>query len=134
MDEERLPGCADGDYHVVLDPEDPNFDRAVLARYDAALGPRPNNLWSYCRKCEQGFRWSVLSQQWRPWPGGLGLLPHYTDEELDELAMAIVRRMDELGNVVPIAQATGTRREINYKLVILNSLLTSVAECRHHLA
>lgn len=125
--------CHDGTPHKVAEPGDPAYDRSVLARYDEAAGPRPNTLWSYCVKCQLGFRWSVHDQQWRPWPGGLALLPHLSDEELDELLVAIIRRMDELGQHIGLAQNTATRSELHYKLRILMSLSTAVAEARYAL-
>jgi hypothetical protein len=125
--------CHDGTPHQVVDPEDPSYDQSVLGRYDEAAGPRPNMLWSYCAKCQLGFRWSVHDQQWRPWPGGLSLLPHLSDEELDELLVAVIRRMDELGQVVGMAQNTASRTELHYKLRILMSLSTAVAEARYGL-
>lgn len=122
--------CHDGTPHQVVDPEDPAYDRSVLARYDE---PRPNMLWSYCSKCGLGFRWSVHDQQWRPWPGGLGQLPHLSDEELDELLVAIGIRMDMLARPVPIASNPESRAELHYKLRILMSLSTAVAETRYGL-
>jgi hypothetical protein len=125
--------CRDGTPHQVVDPEDPSYDPTPLTRYDETAGPRPNMLWSYCAKCGLGFRWSVHDQQWRPWPGGLALLPHLMDEELDELHTAVIRRMQELSQVLPVSQATGTRSEVHYKLRILMSLSTAVAEARYGL-
>lgn len=125
--------CHDGTPHQVVDPEDPSYDHSVLRRYDDTAGPRPNMLWSYCAKCQLGFRWSVHDQQWRPWPGGLSLLPHLNDEELDELLVAVIRRMDELGQHIGLAQNTATRSELHYKLRILMSLSTAIAEARYGL-
>lgn len=125
--------CHDGTPHQVAEPGDPAYDHSVLGRYDETAGPRPNTLWSYCAKCQLGFRWSVHDQQWRPWPGGLALLPHLTDEELDELLVAVLRRMDELGQIIGLAQNTATRSELHYKLRILMSLNTAIAEARYGL-
>ena len=47
--------------------------------------------------------------------------------------MAVIRRMQELSQVVPMAQAIGTRSEVHYKLRILMSLNTAIAEARYHL-
>ncbi len=126
--------CDFGGAHDIVSPEDDaRYDPGMLARYDGAYGSRPNILWSYCAHCDQAFRWSVGDQQWRPWPGGLGLLPHLSDEELDELHTAVVIRMHQLGSIVPIAQATETRSEINYKLRILQSVDTAIQEARYQL-
>lgn len=125
--------CDDGNEHDIVNPEEERYNPTRLLRYNESYGPRPNILWTYCAKCGQGFRWSVPDQQWRPWPGGLALLPHMSDEELDELAVAVVRRMDELGKPVQVASATGTRAELHYKLRILSSLRTAVQEARYQL-
>lgn len=126
--------CTDGAPHDIVDPDDrERYDPSVLARYDETAGPRPNMLWSYCSRCAQGFRWSLSDQQWRPWPSGLSLLPHLDDEELDELHVAILRRKDELGGVVPLAQSPETRAELHYKARILQSLDTAVQEARYAL-
>lgn len=126
--------CEDGAEHDIVDPDNRElYDPSVLARYDATAGPRPNVLWSYCAKCSRAFRWSVSDQQWRPWPGGLSLLPHLSDEELDELHVAVVRRTQELGGVIAVASNPATRAEINYKLGILHSLDTAVQEARYGL-
>lgn len=126
--------CRDGGEHEIVSPEDDDrYDIGKFARYNDTAGPRPNILWSHCANCDQLFRWSVSDQQWRLWPGGLSLLPHLSDEELDELHTAVILRMQQLGAVVPVAQATGTRSEINYKLRILQSLDTAIQEARYQL-
>ncbi len=122
--------CATGGEHDIVDPESTTYDPSILARYD---GPRPNRLWTYCSKCSQGYRWSVHDQQWRPWPGGLAMLPYLTDEELDELLVAVIRRTQELSQMLPMAWATGSKAELHYKLRILQSLQTAVAEARYGL-
>jgi hypothetical protein len=126
--------CTDGTPHDIVDPDDrTRYDRAVLSRYDETAGPRPNLLWSWCARCSQCFRWSVSDQEWRPWPGGLALLPHLNDEELDELHVAIRLRMEQLGRWVPVATNPSSRAEVNYKLRILQSLDTAVQEARYGL-
>lgn len=131
-----MKSCREGGEHEVVSAsvEDrERYDPTVLGQHDQWAGPRPNQLWGYCLKCLEGMRWSVGDQEWRPWPGGLALLPHLTDEELDELRDAVVRRCQELARVGQIAQGEGTREELAYKLRILMSLHTAVQEARYQL-
>lgn len=117
----------------IVTPDDPRYDPSILEQWDEYAGPRPNQLWGHCADCPQGFRWSVSEQKWRPWPGGLSLLPHLSDEELDELHDALVLRRQQLEGVVPKAQNPHTRSEVHYKVRILWSLETAVAEARYRL-
>lgn len=123
---------ADG-HGEIITPEDPRYDPSILGQWDEHAGPRPNQLWGYCANCQQGFRWSVSEQQWRPWPGGLSLLPHLSGEELDELHDALVLRRQQLEAIVPVAQNPQSRHEVNYKVRMLWSLQTAVAEARYRL-
>lgn len=110
------------------------YDPSVLARYDPAfhVGREPA-LWGYCADCELAFRWSVSFQQWRPWPGGMALLPHLTDEELDALHMAITAYGRELASVGVMSQNDSTTMQMIHVLGLLSSLDTAVQEARHGL-
>jgi hypothetical protein len=131
-----MSDCTDGgkEHGEVLTPAHEGYNPDVLGIVNALDGPRPDpDLWGYCGDCRQGFRWSVSDQQWRPWPGGLGMLPHLQDEELEELYVAVVVRRQELAAVLEVSQNPETDQQLNYKIRILRSLETALSEARYQL-
>ncbi len=126
--------CIDGKNHseVITASDDPGrYKPEVFEAY--GFTPPNGHQWGYCVDCEQPFRWSVPKFQWRPWPGGLAQLPHYTEEELEVLQADLERAGKELDGMLELAQSDGMTRELRYQRQLHHSLVTSVAEAQFSL-
>ena len=61
-------------------------------------------------------------------------LPHLTDEELEQLEMAVGVRIQHMQAIVETAQAPKIKQDAQRALVINNSLRTAIAETRMSIA
>lgn len=126
--------CIEGKEHgevITADDDEGRWDPEVFAEY--RLLPPNKHQWGYCMDCRQPFRWSVIDQRWRAWPGGLAALPLYTDEELEVLESAVLGQAAQMDAALENSQSEGMRAELAYRRALLNSLSTSVAEARYSL-
>jgi hypothetical protein len=117
--------CVGGKEHgeVLTAADNPGeFDATVFG--DEA--PPVDYQYGYCRDCKQTMRWSVVSQRWVDWPGPLGSLPPLDDEELETLALVTQIYKDAMPDVMFPA----TRRAVGRRVLVLQSLLTAIAETR----
>lgn len=132
----REPCPERGEQHQVITAADnPElYDPGVLDAQGApAVARFATGTWGYCERCHQGFRWSVIDQEWRFWPSGLAALPQLDDEELEVLHFALSLIATSQGMHRALSQTELMQAHLDRSIQILQSFDTAVLEARYAL-